>query len=117
MNISSILNGSATTPNYGIDQILQAAQPQAQPSGFRRVLGGIVGGVGNMFLPGIGGMIGGAISGASGLGSGQAGLLGSSVQFLQLQQEMSVEQEAFQAVSAVVKSRHDSCMDAIRNIN
>ena len=37
--------------------------------------------------------------------------------FLQLQQQMSVEQEAFQAVSAVVKSRHDSAMDAIRNIN
>lgn len=116
MNISSVLTGAAT-PNYSIDQILQSTQPQSQPSGFRKVLGGIVGGVGNMFMPGIGGMIGGAIAGTSGLGSGQAGLLGDSMKFLQLQQEMSVEQEQFQAVSAVVKSRHDSCMDAIRNIS
>jgi|1186.fasta_scaffold26683_2 hypothetical protein len=116
MNINNVLTGAAT-PNYNIDQILKSTQPQGQPSGFRRVLGGIVGGVGNMLMPGIGGMIGGAIAGTGVLGSGQAGLLGDSMKFLQLQQEMSVEQEAFQAVSAVVKSRHDSCMDAIRNIS
>jgi hypothetical protein len=116
MNINNVLTGAAT-PNYSIDQILQATHPQTQPSGFRRVLGGIVGGVGNMLMPGIGGMIGGAIAGTGVLGTGQAGLLGDSMKFLQLQQEMSVEQEAFQAVSAVVKSRHDSCMDAIRNIS
>ena len=116
MNIGSILSGSAT-PNYSIDQILQGTQAKAQPSGFRRVLGGLVGGVGNMIMPGIGGMIGGAIAGTSGLGSGTAGLLGDSMKFLALQQEMSVEQEQFQAVSAVMKSRHDSCMDAIRNVN
>jgi predicted lipid-binding transport protein (Tim44 family) len=113
-NFNSILSG-AGTPNYSLDQIVQATQPQPQPSGFRRVLGGIVGGVGNMFMPGIGGLIGGAISGTSGIN--QSGLLGDSMKFLQLQQQMSVEQEAFQAVSAVVKSRHDSAMDAIRNIN
>jgi predicted lipid-binding transport protein (Tim44 family) len=113
-NFSSILSGVGT-PNYSLDQIVQATQPQPQPSGFRRVLGGIVGGVGNMFMPGIGGLIGGAISGTSGIN--QTGLLGDSMKFLQLQQQMSVEQEAFQAVSAVVKSRHDSAMDAIRNIN
>jgi hypothetical protein len=113
-NISSLLTGAAT-PNYSIDQILQSTQPQSQPSGFRRVLGGIVGGVGNMIMPGLGGMIGSAISGTTGIN--QSGLLGDSLKFLQLQQAMSVEQEAFQAVSAVVKSRHDSSMDAIRNIN
>jgi predicted lipid-binding transport protein (Tim44 family) len=113
-NLSNILGGLGT-PNYSLEQIVQAAQPQPQPSGFRRVLGGLVGGVGNMLMPGIGGLIGNAISGTSGIN--QTGLLGDSMKFLQLQQQMSVEQEAFQAVSAVVKTRHDSAMDAIRNIN
>ncbi|MFZ0735281.1 MAG: hypothetical protein WAM79_23390 [Candidatus Sulfotelmatobacter sp.] len=113
-SISNLLGGIGTS-NYSIDQLLEATQPQPQPSGFRKVLGGIVGGVGNMLMPGIGGLIGNAISGTSGINSG--GVLGDSVKYLQLQQEMSTEQEGYEAVSAVVKSRHDSCMDAIRNIN
>ena len=116
-SISNLLSGAGSS-NYSIDQILQSTQPQPQPSAFRRVLGGIVGGVGNMLMPGIGSMIGNAISGNSGMGGmNQAGLLGDSMKYLQFQQEISQQQEAFESVSAVIKSRHDSCMDAIRNIN
>jgi len=42
---------NTATPNYSIDQILQATQPAKQPGGFRKVLGAVVGGVGNMFAP------------------------------------------------------------------
>jgi len=113
MNIGSILGGTGSS-NYNIDQILQATQPQPQPSGFRRVLGGLVGGIGNLVAPGVGSMIGNAISGSSGL---PGGMFSDTAKFLQLQQQMSVEQEQFEAISSVLKSRHDSSMSAIRNIN
>jgi hypothetical protein len=103
---------TATSPNYTIEQILQSTQPQSQPSGFRRILGGLLGGVGNMFAPGIGGLIGNAIG-----GGGAGGLMGQTMQMLQLQQQMAVEQENFEMISSVVKSRHDAAMAAIRNIN
>jgi hypothetical protein len=122
--MSGITNppNAAASPNYSIDQILQATQPPKQPGAFRKVLGAVVGGVGNMFAPGIGGLIGGAIGGGI-LGGGIGGslTLGSGgndpMQFLQLQQQMSMQQEAFESVSAVMKSRHDASMAAIRNVN
>jgi hypothetical protein len=114
-NINNLLGG-VSSPNYGLDEILQATQSQSQPSTFRRVLGGLVGGIGNMFAPGMGGMIGSLISGSGGLGGG-GGMMGDMMKYLQLQQQMSVEQEQFEAVSSVMKSRHDSSMAAIRNIN
>src|SRR5215469_12989499 len=94
---------NASTPNYSLDQILQSTQPK-QPGTFRRVLGSVVGGLGNMFAPGIGGLIGGAISGGSlggilgggsiggSLSFGSGGILGDSMQFLQLQQDMQNQQ-------------------------
>jgi hypothetical protein len=112
--IMSALNATSS-PNYSIDQILQATQPATQPSGFRRVLGAVVGGVGNLVAPGVGGLIGNAISGSSGLNSG--GLMGQTMQYLQLQQQMSQQQEAFETASNVLKSRHDASMNSIRNIN
>jgi uncharacterized protein YcfJ len=102
----------AASPNYGIDQILQSTQPTSQPGTFRKILGGVVGGVGNMFLPGLGGLIGSAISGGVG-----GGLMGQTMQYLQLQQQMNAQSEAFETASAVLKSRHEASMDAIRNIN
>ena len=115
--MSSVLDGLnlATSSNYSIDQILQATTPQKQPGGFRKVLGGIVGGVGNILMPGVGGLIGNAIAGSS--GSSQTGLLGDAVQYLNLQKEMTSEQEAFETASAVLKSRHDASMASIRAIN
>jgi hypothetical protein len=105
----------ASSPNYSIDQILQATQPAKQPGGFRRVLGAVVGGVGNVFAPGIGGLIGSAISGTGGIN--QSGLMGDTMQFLQLQRQMNMEQQAFETASAVMKARHDASMAAIRNIS
>jgi hypothetical protein len=105
----------ASSPNYSIDQILQATQPAKQPGGFRRVLGAVVGGVGNVVAPGIGGLIGSAISGTGGIN--QSGLMGDTMQFLQLQRQMNMEQQAFETASAVMKARHDASMAAIRNIS
>jgi len=114
VNPINTLLGGVGTSNYNIDQILQATQPQTQPSGFRRVLGGVIGGIGNVIAPGIGSVIGSAIAGGSGL---SGGLLGDTSKFLQLQQQMNVESEQFEAISSVMKSRHDASMSAIRNIN
>ena len=77
-------------------------------------LGGVVGGVGNIFAPGLGGIIGSAISGSSGFGS--SGLMNDSMQYLQLQKQMNQEQQAFETASSVLKARHDASMAAIRNI-
>jgi len=115
--MSSILDGLnlASSSNYSMNQILQATNPTSQPGGFRKVLGGIVGGVGNILMPGVGGMIGSAIAGNTGIN--QSGLLGDTMQYLNLQRQMSAEQEAFETASAVLKSRHDASMSSIRAIN
>jgi len=106
---------TAFTPDYSIDQILQSTQQQSQPSGFKRVLGGLLGGVANVFAPGIGGLLGGGLLGGA---LGGTGLTGSNpAQFLQLQQQMNMQQEAWETASAVMKCRHDAAMDAIRNIS
>lgn len=112
--MSSALNAlnSASSPDYNIEQLLQSTTPISQPSAFRRILGGVVGGLGNMVMPGVGGLIGSAISGNSGGG----GLTGNTMQYLQLQQQMNAQSEAYETASAVMKSRHDASMAAIRNI-
>lgn len=111
--IATALN-MASSPNYTIDQILQATKPPKQPGGFRRVLGAVVGGVGNVFAPGLGGIIGSAISGNTGIN--QTGLMNDAMQYLQLQRQMNMEQQAYETASAVMKARHDASMAAIRNI-
>jgi hypothetical protein len=113
-DITTALN-MASSPNYSIDQILQATKPPKQAGGFRRVLGSLVGTVGNVFAPGIGGIIGSAISGNSGIN--QTGLMNDAMGYLQLQRQMNMEQQAFEAASSVMKARHDASMAAIRNIS
>lgn len=108
--------GMISSPNYNLNQILQATQPPKQPGRFRQFLGAAVGAVGNMFAPGIGGMIGSAISGGIG-GIGGGGLMGDTAGYLQLQQQMDAQTEAFQTASSVMKARHDAAMAAIRNIS
>ncbi len=106
--------GASLTPNYSIQDILKQTEPLRQRgSGFRKVLGSVVGGVGNIFLPGIGGAIGNMIGGGS---LNSTGLLGDSSQYLELQRDMQMESRAFETASAVMKSRHDAAMSAIRNI-
>jgi len=112
-NITAGIN-MASPSNYGLDQILQATKPPSTGGGFRSILGGLIGSVGNMFMPGMGGMIGGLISG--GMGGGTGGLLQDSMQYLQLQKQMNAESEAFQTASTIMKCRHDSAMAAVRNM-
>jgi predicted lipid-binding transport protein (Tim44 family) len=116
MSISRAL-GATASPSYNIDDLLQSVQNPAtnptQPSKFRRVLGGIVGGLGNLVMPGIGSSIGNMISGGA---LNSTGLLGDSTQYLQLQSEMEAESRTFETASTILKCRQDSTMDAIRNM-
>ena len=119
MSASNAINeglGLAASPNYSLDQILKQTNLQTKGGGFRRVLGAVVGGVGNIFAPGIGGLIGSAISGSGG-GINTAGLMGDTNQFIQLQQQMYVQQEAYETASAVMKSRHDAAMSSIQKMS
>jgi outer membrane lipoprotein SlyB len=113
---SSALRGIAgsATPNYTMEDILRHTRPANQTGGFRRVLGAVAGGVGNVFLPGIGGVIGSAIAGGA---PGSTGLLGSEPgQFLELQRAMQMEIRAFELASTMLKVQHDSMMSITRNI-
>jgi hypothetical protein len=105
--------GASVTPNFLLEDIQRLTQAQRESGGFRRTLGGIVGGVGNAFFPGIGSAIGNLIAGGR---LNSTGLLGESQQFLELQRQMQMETRAFEAASAVLKSRHDAAMAAIRNM-
>ena len=104
--------------NFELNDILQQTQATSRPGGFRRVLGAIAGGVGNIFMPGIGGLLGGLIGGVGGFGGlgASGGLGGETLQFLQIQQQLQKEARAFELASAVLKLRHDTSMSAIRNI-
>ena len=104
--------------SYELNDILQQTQTTSRGGGFRRVLGAIAGGVGNMFMPGIGGLLGGLIGGAGGVGGlgASGGLGGETLQFLQIQQQLQKEARAFDLASAVLKLRHDSAMASIKRI-
>lgn len=109
--------GAASTPNYRLEDILKATEAPAKKSGgsgFRKALGAVVGGVGNLVLPGVGGAIGNVIAGGK---LDSTGLIGSeTTQFLELQRQMQMESRAFETASAVMKSRHDAAMSAVRNM-
>ena len=116
---------AAASGNYSLNDILNTTNTAKQPGAFRRVLGGVIGGAANLFAPGIGSVIGKAISGGisgggalGGLGgAGGSSLMGDSSQFLQLQAQMNNEQRAFETASNVLKARHDADMAAIQNIH
>jgi len=101
------------SPQFNLADILQYTEPK-QPGRFRRILGGIAGSAANAVVPGMGTLLGDLIGG--GIAGPTGGLLGPSAQFLQLQQQMEIEQRAFETVSAILKVRHDCAMDAIRNM-
>jgi hypothetical protein len=69
--------------------------------------------------PGVGPIIGGILGGKS-LGvptNFSGGMLGpESSQFLQYQQQMTMEMRAFELASTILKNRHDASMSAIRNM-
>lgn len=111
------VNNVYRSPDPAVDSVLQSVQEPAKgPSRFRRVMGSVVEGVGNMFLPGAGSAIGNIISGGGGLLTG-GNLLGTQPsQFLRFQQQMLKEQQQFELASTVLKNRHDAAMSAIRNM-
>ena len=88
-----------------------SAQPK-QAGKFLGALGRAAGIAGNVFLPGVGGIIGDMLGGVG------VGALGSDpTQYLRLQQRIQSEAQAFEAVSSVLKAKHDAAMDSLRNIS
>ena len=89
-----------------------ATQPQVrQPGRFAGALGRVAGVASNIFLPGAGGIFGDLLRG---LGVGSLG--SDPVQYLRLQERIQSESRAYEAVSSVLKAKHDAAMDSIRNI-
>jgi hypothetical protein len=111
----SILRGiaGASSPIPSAYNLL-TSQPSSQPGGFRRVLGAVAGGAGNILFPGIGSVIGSVIAGGT---PGSTGLLGPETsQMLQLQQAMNMETQAFEVATNMLKAQHDTIMDMARNL-
>ncbi|HEX4772174.1 MAG TPA: hypothetical protein VH351_15165 [Bryobacteraceae bacterium] len=107
---------STTSP---IDQInlsdtMQTPPPESQPkqpSKFWGAVGKAGSLAANVMLPGAGGIFADMLRGMG------VGALGSDpVQYLRLQERMQAESRAYEAVSAVLKAKHDAAMDSLRNI-
>ena len=104
-----------TSTGTSINDILKLTNPTPSTGGVRGVFGSILGGLGNMVFPGLGSVIGGAITGGA-LGASMPVLGGDTTQYLQLQQEIEQESIAFETASTVLKVRHDSASTAIQNM-
>lgn len=82
-----------------------------QPSKFWGVIGKAGSIAANVMLPGSGGIFADMLRGMG------VGALGSDpVQYLRLQERMQAESRAYEAVSSVLKAKHDAAMDSLRNI-
>ena len=65
----------------------------------------------NVVMPGAGGIFSDMLRGLG------VGALGSDpTQYLRLQERMQAESRAYEAVSSVLKAKHDAAMDSLRNI-
>ncbi len=107
----------ATTTS--IDQInlsdsVQTPPPDSQPKQpgkFLGALGKVAGVAANVILPGAGGIFADMLRGMG------VGALGSDpMQYLRLQERIQAESRAYEAVSSVLKAKHDAAMDSLRNI-
>src|SRR5262245_7691084 len=114
--MSQVTSTNLEAQNAGIDrtvdQVLQQSQPTKQPGAFRRILGAAAGIAGNMVMPGFGGALGNILGGGIRLGSSGT----DPSQYLRLSEQVNAQSEAFQAVSGVLKAKHDAAMAAINNI-
>lgn len=100
-----------TTQSTQNTQAPSANTPAKQPGKFAGVLGSAAKIAGNIFLPGLGGILGDAFGGLG------VGALGSDpTQYLRLQQRINAETQAFESVSAVMKAKHEAAIDSIKNI-
>ena len=104
-----------TTQTPSLNDILNVTTPRTPTSGVRGVFSSLLGGVGNIMFPGLGSILGGAISGAS-LGAATPTLGDQSTQFLQLQNQIQQESLAYETMSTVLKSRYDASHEAIQNM-
>jgi len=109
--MSHVTDTAQTLSDTTLAATINGAQPPKLPGTFRRVLGAAVGLAGNMFAPGMGSILSSVIGG-TGLNSAST----DPMQYLQLQQQMNAQSEAFQSISNVLKSKHDSAMAAINNL-
>lgn len=136
MNLPNLQN-SLGSGGLALDGSLDPTQTPKQPGMFRRILGMAVGVAGNMFMPGLGGMLGNLIGGggsaglgnligggSGGLGNGAAGAIAGGANqiasqgaaYLQLLRQVDQEQEGIQTMGAVLKSKHDALMDVIQDL-
>ncbi|MBV8069019.1 MAG: hypothetical protein JO270_03890 [Acidobacteriaceae bacterium] len=102
-----------------IDQInlgdsMQGPSADSQPkqaSKFWGALGRAGSVAANVVLPGAGGIFADMLRGMG------VGALGSDpVQYLRLQERIQAQSRAYEAVSSVLKAKHDAAMDSLRNI-
>jgi hypothetical protein len=107
---------TTTTPidSINLSDSMQSSTPGVQPkqpSKFWGALGKAGSVAANIMLPGAGGIFTDMLRGIG------VGALGSDpVQYLRLQERMQAESRAYEAVSSVLKAKHDAAMDSIRNI-
>ena len=73
-----------------------------------------MGGAANIFMPGMGSVIGGIIGGSSMGGANNFNNM-TPASMLQMQAQVQMEQLAFTTASTIMKDRHDAAMEAIRN--
>lgn len=107
-------NDVSTVSNLPIDTTPQIKQP----SRFGSVLKSIAG-VATSFIPGVGGMLSGAISGGGpDFGSMQTMIQQQqkqAVQMLGIQNQVTTQSQNFTTVSNLLKARHDAEMSAVNN--
>lgn len=110
----SVIGSDLPIPSQpNISDIVSSINNPPKTTNFRKTIGSIVGSLGNILMPGVGGAIGSLISGSPGTGS----LLGADTwQYLQYQQQMQQESRQFELMSTILKNRQDSAMSAIRNM-
>ena len=109
--MSNTTTSSLRNPDMTLDDLINGVQPPKSPGTFRRILGAAAGVAGNIFAPGMGSVLSSIIGGA-GLNSAAT----DPSQYLQLQQQINAQSEAFQSISNVLRSKHESAMAAINNL-
>ena len=102
---------SLRTTDTSLSDLINGVQPPKTPGAFRRFLGAAAGAAGNMFAPGMGSILSSMIGG---IGLNSASM--DPTQYLQLQQQINAQSEAFQSISNVLRSKHESAMAAINNL-
>jgi hypothetical protein len=109
-------NAPYTPPSVNAEEVQKQAQAQKGPSVFGNILKTVAGVAANIFVPGLGGVLGGGM-----LSRGMSSLPGITnsadpMQFLMAQQQMNAESRAFEMASTALKAKHDAAMSAIRNM-